>query len=526
MSDKYIVCKAITYNLPNNDLLFKNLNLDLAKGEKAALIGDNGCGKSSLFKIISGEFAPTEGDIKRNARIFYLPQNLEQFHGKISDILALGSKIESLKRISSGTGEERDWEKLEHDWNIEEKFLQELNDWNLNNIDLNGEFANLSGGEKEKLLLIDALLSNAEIILLDEPTNNLDGLSRELLLQKMNFSSQGFLIISHDRKILDNVSSIWEMSDDGIIKFGGNYQFYLQEKKRNIEAVENKLKSVRQSYQKISVQKKEMETQKSRKIAYGEKQVANKRYTKIQGNAMRSNAQKNQAIRLMSLNQKLKASSIEADELSFKLRDETIKIPLPTRPFIKDKLVEIKDLDFSYSHKKIFQNYNLVIKGGEKIALCGNNGCGKTTLIRLILGDLKPVKGSLKLMGKAVYLNQDLSLLNKNLSLIDNLLALNRGLTLNDVHKTLANFKFRNKAAEKLVKNLSGGEVLRGCLAAIFCNSFQPDIIILDEPTNNLDLKSIDVLEQALTQYQGALLVVSHDEDFIKNINIERKVFF
>jgi ATPase subunit of ABC transporter with duplicated ATPase domains len=154
----------------------------------------------------------------------------------------------------------------------------------------------------------------------------------------------------------------------------------------------------------------------------------------------------------------------------------------------------------------------------------GKNGSGKSTLIKLIIGELKPQAGEIYLNGKAIYVNQNLDLLDGNKTILDNMIDYNSGIKIEEAHAILANFKFRNIQADKLVSTLSGGELLRASLATVLGTQNQPDMIILDEPTNNLDIESIEILETALSQYQGAVIVVSHDEEFIKNIGVTKMI--
>lgn len=173
----------------------------------------------------------------------------------------------------------------------------------------------------------------------------------------------------------------------------------------------------------------------------------------------------------------------------------------------------------------MFNGFSFKMKGGERVRIRGANGAGKTTLIRLMLGGLSPDSGKAVLNGRAVYLDQSLSLLDGEKTLIDNVIDLNEGIKTTDAYAILANFGFKNVSAAKAVKTLSGGELLRASMAAVLGTPDQPDLIIFDEPTNNLDIKSVEVLEDALKSWQGALIVVTHDGKFAESLKCSRDIF-
>ena len=209
---------------------------------------------------------------------------------------------------------------------------------------------------------------------------------------------------------------------------------------------------------------------------------------------------------------------------------EDLKADLKSTFVPNGKMVlDINNLNFKYINQNINQNiftdFNFNITGPDRVAITGPNGCGKSTLIKLIRNQIIPISGEIKIGVKNIaYLDQEVSFLDKNLSLVDNYLKLNPNSQTIDAYAALAKFKFRNIAAEKLVKHLSGGEKMRAGLAISLLCSNPPQLIILDEPTNHLDLKSICAIEQALSAYQGAILAVSHDEMFLENIGVHIKI--
>lgn len=196
---------------------------------------------------------------------------------------------------------------------------------------------------------------------------------------------------------------------------------------------------------------------------------------------------------------------------------------MPENPQKRNDLLKITDLFFGYD-MAIFTDFSFHMSGNKRIRIAGSNGCGKTSLFKLILGQLTPWSGTVKLFGNAVYLDQNLSLLSPDKSVVDNIMT-HSNLLRHDAHVIAANFGFRGKDSQNLVRVLNGGELLKATLAAVIGSKNQPDLLILDEPTNNLDIKSIEILEDALNQYQGAILLISHDEGFIKNLEMDETIW-
>ena len=209
--------------------------------------------------------------------------------------------------------------------------------------------------------------------------------------------------------------------------------------------------------------------------------------------------------------------------MSAQLRNDTIKVPLPNAKVYDKEIVRLEKVCFSYGEKSVLSDFNFTMRTGERVRIVGNNGAGKTTLLKLISGFLYPSAGYIKVSGKVAYLNQDLSLLNHDKSVVENI-ADYAGLAQHNAHAIAANFGFRGDASKKKVGVLSGGELLKATLAAVIGAEQQPDLLILDEPTNNLDIKSTLILEDALNQYRGAILIVSHDEAFVNRLRIDSKL--
>lgn len=452
----------ISFSYPSAEDLFSDLSITFSDNSKVALIGDNGCGKTTLLKIIAGKLNPSDGRIVKNATTYLLPQ-----------ITAPDAK---------------------------------------------------SGGERQQKELSSAFNSGADILLLDEPTNNLDVSARSEFFAMLHNWYGGAVVISHDRELLNQMDFIFEMSHGKIRAFGGNYDFYVAQKNAERARLESETANIENRISRLNITKKIVaDTSKSsmnRLNASKQKGIATGHKFKHGGNHPADKIEGVASKKLNLIQKKLDEKLEERQSISEQLRDDKIKIPIPEKPFIRKELIKIENMSFGYDGD-IFKNFDFQMSGGERVLISGGNGSGKTTLIKLILGNLKPKSGSIKLFGTAAYLDQNLSLLNPDKTIIENIMDY-AGILKHDAHTIAANFGFRGEMSNKKVSILSGGELLKATLAAVIGGAKQPDLLILDEPTNNLDIKSIGILEDALNQYGGAILLISHDEMFVRNLKIDR----
>ncbi len=521
MFKSFISLNKVSYLLANGDELFANVTCAFNKGGKYAIIGNNGCGKTTLLRLICNDLQPTHGTIIRQGALSMLPQNIFDCHGSIADVLNIQEKLAALNKIEDGCCLPELFDIIGNDWDIKTRTQEILFSLGVNQA-LLSDYAHLSGGEKEKVLLARIFLSQADFLLLDEPTNNLDTNGREAFYQLIEKTDKGVILISHDRELLYRVATILELTANGVARYSGNYDFYQSQKQIEKEKLLRQQIDATKEINRLAEVKTKLLEKDAKQQKRGQKMLQNKHWPKMMANTMNDAAAQTLNQKKNTLNEKLREQEAARYTSGLALKEETIKIPLPGRPFLKDKLVEIKNLNFDYGEKMLFQDFNLLLSGSDRLQIKGSNGCGKTTLLQIILGNLKPSKGCAKLNGRAVYLAQRNNILNTEKSLLDNFLSFNPRAKSNDAYKILANFGFRNTEVEKKAGVLSGGEQLKATLAMILGTDEQPDLVILDEPTNNLDINSTLVLEEALRQYQGAIIVISHDALFVKHINLNR----
>lgn len=547
MPHPQILIHEMSYNLPTGltSKLFCELNLTFAK-QKISLVGKNGVGKSTLIQLLVGELHPSAGAIQIEGRLAYVQQNPEFSSDLIvAKLLGFEEKLNALSRIEQGSSDPNDFSILNDDWMIKEKLQEQLTMFGLETISPYVKVKCLSGGELTRLLLTKAFSSNADFLLLDEPTNHLDIHARQQLYHAILHWQGGIIVASHDRTLLNLMDEIVEISSLGVATFGGNYDAYKVQKECLIHAKQQQLLTAQRLLQKTKRSIQSTKEKHEQRQAHGRTLRKRRDQPKVLLDAMenRSTASQNAlSIRhnrmIDSAHEKIRLAKEQVEVV------DRITVSLPKTHIPKGKVIlEIKDLIFSYAEtrKPLINHFNLTLQGPERIALCGGNGSGKTTLIKLLLASintqhtlgsklddsrLQPDHGNIYLgTARINYLDQNAEQLNSEISILENFLQLNNDAKENDAYQALAQFLFKNVSALKLVKHLSGGEKLRALLACILLSSQPPQLLILDEPTNHLDINSTMSIVSALENYQGAMIVISHDMNFLDSIGIERIIY-
>ncbi|RRT93718.1 ribosomal protection-like ABC-F family protein [Empedobacter falsenii] len=525
-----LTLQNISYTHPNKDLLFSDINLTVNNHEKTALIGNNGVGKSTLLKIIAKELQPSNGQISVEAEPYYIPQIFGQFnHLTIAQALRIENKLNALKEILDGNTSEENFNLLNDDWTIEDRCTEALNYWQLNELDLSQKMEALSGGQKTKIFLAGISIHQPELILLDEPSNHLDITSRQLLYDFVQNTKSTLIIVSHDRKLLNLLNSVCELSKHGIKVYGGNYDFYKAQKQIENNALNQDIQSKEKALRKAKEKERETLERQQKLDSRGKSKQEKSGVARIMMNTMRNNAE-NSTSKLKSVHaEKIGGLSQDLQELRSSLPDiDKMKFGFDNSALHKGKILfTATGINFGYDNQPLWSdNLNFQITSRERIALKGKNGSGKTTLIKLILGDIETQTGKIyRADNKSVYIDQDYSLLDNQLKVYEQAQQFNSSaLQEHEIKIRLNRFLFTKDDWDKPCIALSGGERMRLLLCCLTINSQSPDIIILDEPTNNLDIQNVEILTTAINEYQGTLIVVSHDETFLEQINIERTI--
>lgn len=525
-----IILQNISYTHPNKDLLFSDINLTVNNQQKAALIGNNGVGKSTLLKIIAGELPPSAGHLTIESEPYYVPQIFGQFnHLTVAAALKIDKKLSALKEILNGNTSEENFYLLQDDWTIEDRCHEALRHWQLTDIDGSQKMETLSGGQKTKVFLAGISIHQPELILLDEPSNHLDLASRQLLYDFIQSTKSSLMVVSHDRKLLNLLDSVCELSKQGIKMYGGNYDFYKELKQIENNALSQDIEGKEKALRKAREKERETLERQQKLDNRGRSKQEKAGVARIMMNTLRNNAE-NSTSKLKTVHaEKIGGIAQDLQELRASLPDlDKMKFGFDPSALHKGKILfTAADLNFSYHTQPLWSNnLNFQIRTGERIALKGQNGSGKTTLIQLLLGNAVPQTGTIyRAENKAVYIDQDYSLLDNQLKVYEQAQRFNSSaLQEHEIKIRLSRFLFTKNDWDKSCTALSGGERMRLLLCCLTINSQAPDLIILDEPTNNLDVQNIEILTTAINEYQGTLLVVSHDATFLEQINMERNL--
>jgi len=517
----------ITYIHPNKDLLFDKINLTLGRHEKIALVGNNGAGKSTLLKILSGELQASSGIVAAGVKPYYIPQVFGQFDGfTVAQALRIDDKLTALNEILNGNVTEANLSVLDDDWAIEERCREGLDYWELAGIDLTQQMDSLSGGQKTRAFLAGISIHKPDLILLDEPSNHLDIDGRNLLYDFIR-SGPGMIVVSHDRTLLNLVDAVHELSRGQITIYGGNYDFYAEQKLVEREALSQDLQSKQKALRKAREVERETAERKQKLDARGRKKQEKAGLPAIVMNSLKNKAERSTS-RLNGIHaEKIGTISQELSELRAGLPDtDKMRFNFGDSAIHKGKILfAASDLNHGYDHRLLWNEpLDLRIASGERIALRGLNGSGKTTLIEIILGRIMPRMGTVhRLDCKAVYIDQDYSMIDNKLTIYEQAQQFNvAALQEHEIKIRLNRFLFTRDDWDKPCAALSGGEKMRLIICCLTIGQHAPDMLILDEPTNNLDIGNIEILTLAINDYKGTLVVVSHDQYFLEQINVER----
>jgi ATPase subunit of ABC transporter with duplicated ATPase domains len=513
-------------------ILIEGGSFSITSIEKVGFIGRNGSGKSTIIRLIENYYNRIEplddvdfrGKINLNpgARIAFLPQEVKfNFRGTVREYLDFcGGEF---ARVFNRYNELRDKEGLseEESYEYQEilRKMTELNLWNYDyrrnkiierlglKVDLDRDIQTLSGGEATKIALAGVLLSDANLWVLDEPTNNLDLDSINLLLEEIQSFKGSVLIITHDRRILNSLGKIIEIDEETkrIRIWGGNYEFYRAKKEEEFEA---RLRKYEEQEKKRKQLEEELERLKQEAL----------RFEKISRDAFRRARGAKLARRAKVMEERIRR---ELQKLTEPKPPERPSFPMPDVELQKKSVMSVNNLSYKIDSRVLFDNLNLHLEGGDRVLIKGPVGVGKTTLLRLIVGELKPTSGEIRLnTNKMGYLPQAFTIENPDQKVYE-FLKEKYNLYDDEIKKILAKLKIP-EVFNLPIKNLSFGEIRRIQIAAIL--SKNPELLILDEPTNHLDVYTVEELVQALRRYQGTIIFVSHDVSFIEDISPNKEI--
>lgn len=526
-----LTLQNISYLLPNGQMLLNNIHLHLRKHDKSALIGNNGAGKSTLLQIISGTLLPSGGQALVDSTPYVVPQIFGQYHHlTVAQALQVDQKINALNEILEGNVNEINLDILADDWTIENRLTEALAYWHLHDLKLDQSMATLSGGQKTKVFLAGILVHRPELVLLDEPSNHLDSAARKLLYHFLKHTTSTVLVVSHDKTLLNQLPTTIELDQHGATVYHGNYDFYTREKQLAYRVLNASLQEKEKTLRKAREKERATIERQKKLDARGKQKQEKAGVSRIMMNTLRNNAEKSTARVKDIHSEKITGIAQELRNLREEIPDlDKMKFGLANTKLHQGKvLFKLNEVNFNYAEHHLWQkNLNFQILSGERVAIKGANGSGKTTLTNLLLGKLMPTKGEIfKAKATAVFVNQDYSLIDNQLTVYEQAQEFNNGfLQEHEVKIRLHRFLFRNEDWIKPCLVLSGGEKMKLMLCCLTMIADAPDVIFLDEPTNNLDLQNIEILSTAIREYQGTLMVISHDEHFLTSVQIERVIY-
>lgn len=539
-----ISIQQISYIHPDKEVLFSDLNFAISKGQKLGLVGNNGCGKSTLLQIIAGQLSPSSGVIVCPDNLYYIPQHFGQYDSlTIAQALRIERKQQALHAILSGDASNENFVVLDDDWNIEERSIAALDLWGLGQFTLSYPMNLLSGGEKTRVFLAGMDIHHPSVILMDEPTNHLDSSGRQRLYDWVEKCRSTLLVVSHDRTLLNLLPEICELEKHQINYYGGNYEFYKEQKTLMQEALQQRIEEKEKALRIARKVARETAERRDKQNVRGEKNNIKKGVPRIVLNALQGKSEKSTSKLNSTHQEKAEKLTGERNQLRSSLSPTAIlKTDFNSSSLHTGKiLVTAKEINFGYHPNsdsndiqdngdfklQLWQTpISFQLKSGDRLRIEGVNGSGKTTLLKLITGQLQPQEGNLTRMEFTyVYLNQEYSIIDDRNSILEQAYAFNnRNLPEHEIKIILNRYLFPASEWDKSCRKLSGGEKMRLAFCCLMISNNTPDMFILDEPTNNLDIQSIEIITATIKNYTGTVIAISHDDYFIQEIGIEQRI--
>jgi ATPase subunit of ABC transporter with duplicated ATPase domains len=444
--------------------------------------------------------------------------------GAVADALGVAEELSRLSRLEAGDGTVEDAGLA--DWGLEQRIADAFAQVRLPAA-LDRDTASLSGGERTRLGLAAMLLAEPDILLMDEPTNNLDAEGRAAILDLLDGWQGGAIVASHDRELLEKVNRIIQLSPVGITSYGGGWSGFVAARDARREKAEAELDKAQRDLKQQSVAVQREREKKARRDKAGRSMAAKGGTPKILLGAMKERAENSGARDNLLAQNQMDGAEETLDEARRRVEVVApLRIDLPPACLPANRtLLRFEDVMAERGSRRLFGPLSFSVTGPERIAVSGANGSGKTTLLRLALGLEQPSAGRITRTDDAlVLLDQHVELLDPAHDLVANLRAHHPELTAGQAHEILARFAFRNRDALRPAATLSGGEKLRAGLAIVTAGKTPPQMLVLDEPTNHLDIDAVEMLETALAGYDGALLLVSHDRRFLDAVGTTREI--
>ncbi|QBN08617.1 ABC-F family ATP-binding cassette domain-containing protein [Enterobacter cloacae complex sp.] len=517
------ILHQVTCQFPTGDTLFGPLNLTL-EPSLCALVGRNGSGKTRLLRLLAALDEPATGHIERfGSHVFVAQQHVISSQTTLAELLGYDAIFTARKRIDSGDYQPDDLALLDGYWDVAERLSEAFINAKLPAFDPDKPALELSGGERIRALLCGAFTAEADFMLLDEPTNHLDRQGRAWFYDQLSRYQGGVLVASHDRELLEQVPRILELNASGLRSYGGNYADYQAQRDAEQQAARAALEHAATERKRTRARMQKEHDDSQRRSAKTLRTVdtlniASFERVKYKGAAKeRIGSWKKQH---SEQNEALNAAVNKARERVEE--DNPVMFTLPGSQVPEGKQVLVLE-DLVLPHVPV-PPITWRMDGPMRVALKGPNGCGKSTLLKTILGEVTPRSGACKVSVSCAYLDQHLSQLDLTQSVMTHLNLSHTPLEEGVLRTRLAQLQLGADKVKLPLAELSGGERLKAALACVLWRAEATQLLLLDEPTNHLDLASAQAIEAALAGFPGALLVVSHDEVFLRGLALTHEL--
>jgi ATPase subunit of ABC transporter with duplicated ATPase domains len=518
-----ITLANLSWSTPEGRPLLREIDLSFI-AERTGLVGRNGAGKTTILKLVAGDLAPQTGRVEVSGTLGVLRQTVQVGPGEtVADLFDVRQILALLERAEAG--EAGVDELARADWTLPARLAAALARLGLDAAPQT-RLSALSGGQRTRAALAALVFAEPDFILLDEPTNNLDREGRRAVIDLLEGWKGGAIVVSHDRELLDTMDAIVELTTLGTTRYGGNWSRYRDRKAVELAAARHELADAERRVDEVGRHIRQIAERKARRDRGGERTRARGDIPRIQLNAMKNRSENTSGANARTA-ERLRTQALgEAAAARRKVEVlQSLTVALPSTGLAAGKLVlKVDGVRAGYAAERpILHELSFEIVGPERVAVTGPNGSGKTTLLAVITGQLQPAAGDVRMRTRFALLDQQVSLLDPALSIRDNIRRINPQLDENACRAALARFMFRADAALQTVATLSGGQMLRAGLGCVLAGD-PPPLLILDEPTNHLDIESIEAVEAGLRAYDGALLIVSHDEPFLEAVGVTRRL--